>query len=113
MAHPLPPARTLPALRLTFRRGTSSHEGIWSGYGKAAREPDRLFLVVVSAAAASVAISPNFDPDRGLRLRVGFDREFASPPTEAESVVIAAGVACAVGLRPRPSSFAKIDRRSE
>jgi hypothetical protein len=112
MAHPLPPVQwALPALR---DYPSAVGEGIWSGYGEAALEPDRLFLVVVGAAAASVAISPDFDPVRGLRLPVGFASDLPSASAGAGAAIgDAAGAISAVDLRPRPSSFANIERRSE
>ncbi len=66
------------------------------------------------AAAASVAISPDFDPVRGLRLPVGFASDLPSASAGAGAAIgDAAGAISAVDLRPRPSSFASVDRRSE
>ena len=108
---PLTTSRPCPALRDYPLRSVKE---FWSGYREAALEPDCLFLVVVGAAAASVAISPDFDPVRGLRLPVGFASDLPSAPAGAGAAIgDAAGAISAADLRPRPSSFANIERRSE
>ena len=83
-----------------------------TGSGEAARERRPLFLAGIACAAASLATS-DFDPERGLPLRLGFTSDFLSASAEADTVVVAARATFAAGLRPSPSSFARVDRLSE
>ena len=88
-------------------------EGIYSGCGEVTPERDRLFLAGL-AGAASLATSSGFGKARNLRLRVGFASGFGSASGGAGMAAAAgAEVSCAFGLRPRPSAFAKLERRSE
>src|SRR6266566_7435804 len=78
-----------------------------TGSGEAAREGRPLFLAGIACAAASLATS-DFDPERVLRLRAGCAADFVSATAEADTVVVAAGATSAAGLRPSPSSFARV-----
>src|SRR5438132_832671 len=74
----------------------------------------RLLGLLASVAAATVSFtSSDFDPERGLSLRVGFTSDFPSASAGGDTVGVAAEATSAAGLRPRPSSFASDDRRSE
>jgi hypothetical protein len=79
--------------------------GTGSCYRDAARERDRLLLVGVGAAAASVTAS-DFAAERVPRLGVGFALVFGSASAETGAAGVAAEAACAFGLRPSPSCFA-------
>jgi hypothetical protein len=70
-------------------------------------ERDRLGLMGVSTAA--LLTTSDFDAERVLRLRAGFD----SASAEAASVGAVAGPTFALALLPKPSSFASADRCSE
>ena len=85
-----------------------------SGCGEALREPERLLLAGVGAAASSFPPSVDFTAERDLRPRAGV----ASEPRSTSTGVGAAGGdtssdACAVDLRPSPRAFANVERRSE
>jgi len=79
--------------------------------GRSARGRDRLLLAGVGPATVSLAAPLDLDAGRDLPVRLIFE----APTTRCE--VDAAGVrgeaTFATGLRPSPSSFAKIERRSE
>jgi hypothetical protein len=70
-------------------------------------ERDRLGCMGVSAAV--LLTTSDFDAERVLRPRVGF----GSASAEARAVDIGGAVLSVLTLRPRPSSFASADRRSE
>jgi hypothetical protein len=85
-----------------------------SGCGEATRERDRLLLAGVGTRTASIAISAGFDAARDRRLRVGVASDLSSACADIGTTVgVTAGIACGVGFRPRPSSLAMVDRRSE
>ena len=111
-------------------------KGIYSGYGEATRERDRLllagvgigtaslatsadfdaerepfFFTGVGSDTASLATSADFDAERDRRLDVGAASDF--PSASVDAVDVTAGPACGLGLRPKPSAFAIVDRRSE
>jgi hypothetical protein len=100
--------RTEFGSRSSIRRGCRD----CSGYGDAARERDRLLLVGVGAAAASVT-ALDFTAERAPRLRVDFVLVFGSASAETGAARVAAGATCAFGLRPSPSCFAIVERCSE
>jgi hypothetical protein len=64
---------------------------------------------VAGIGAALSAPSADFDADRVLRPRVGFASIFEAAATESAAPA-AAGVPRIEGLRPSPSSFAKVRR---
>src|ERR1700731_2078961 len=83
-----------------------------SGCGEALREPERLLLAGVGAAASSFPPSVDFAAERDLRPRAGVASEPRSTSTGVGAAIgDAAGAISAVDLRPRPSSFANIERR--
>jgi hypothetical protein len=98
----LPPANQVSAV----------DEEIGSGRGEAALERDCLFLADFGATAASFTPS-DFDPERDRLLCADGVSDFSSASTGADIVVAAAGATSTVALRPRPSFFARVDRRSE
>ena len=104
--------RLASTLNCRSRLVAALDQGIGSGYGDAARERDRLLLVGVGAAAASVT-ALDFAAERVPRLRVGFALVFGSASAETGAARVAAGATCAFGLRPSPSCFAIVERCSE
>jgi len=86
--------------------------GIYFGCGEAAGERERLLLADGDAAAAAFTTSAGFDRDP--RLRVGVASDFPPAFTDAAATAgFAAWSTSTLGLRPSPSFFAIIDRRSE
>ena len=77
--------------------------------GDAARARDRLLVAGVGAAASLATF--NFDAGRGLRVRLAFG--FSGRCAGGDAVGVGGWATFATGLRPSPSSFAKIERRSE
>jgi hypothetical protein len=75
----------------------------------ATAERDRRLLVGV--ADASPAVSSDFDVLRDLRVRLGFVFEATSSGLDA--IGVGAETTAVVDFRPRPSSFASIERCSE
>jgi hypothetical protein len=105
--HQVDPRLPIPAENPGFSTRSWFGKGFCSGWGDAARERDRLGLTGISAAA--LLTTSEFDAERALRLRVGF----GSASVEAGDFGIAIEATSALALRPRPSSFASADRRSE
>ena len=89
------------------RESFARQAGNCSGYGGTALGRDRLGCMGVSAAV--LLTTSDFDAERVLRPRVGF----GSASAEARAVDIGGAVLSVLTLRPRPSSFASADRRSE
>jgi hypothetical protein len=110
-------------------------EGIYFGCGEATRERDcflltgvaaavslatpaafdaereRLFLTGLGSGTASFVTAADFDAERDRRLSVSIASDF--PSASVDAVGVTAGAACALGLRPKPSALAIVDRRSE
>ena len=85
--------------------------GIGSDGGAATRERGRLCLGFGSEAPSATA--SDFDPERVVRFGLGFGPTCSSTFAAADSAGIGGEAASAFGLRPRPSCFASVDRRSE
>jgi hypothetical protein len=76
-------------------------------------ERDLVLLAGDGAATASLVTSADFDAARD-RLRAGFASEPRSTSAGAGATIgDAAGAVSAVDLRPRPNSFANVERLSE
>ena len=111
-------------------------EEVCSGRGEATRERGRLFVADLGSATAPIPPSAarDFEAERDPRLRVGVAAAAASFAISADfdatrdrlltglastSTGVGAaggdttGVACALGLRPNPSALAIVERRSE
>jgi len=67
-------------------------------------------LAGVSAAAISLATF-DFDAGRDLSARLAFG--FSVPSAGVDAAGFGGGAAFATGLRPNPTSFASVERRSE
>jgi hypothetical protein len=77
--------------------------------GEAARARDRLLAAVVSRATSLGTL--DFDAGRDLRVRLAFG--FSAWSAKADVADVGGEATFATGLRPSPSCFAKIERRSE
>jgi hypothetical protein len=87
--------------------------GYFCVFGELTRVRD-CFLLAGVAATTSLVTSADFDTERDLRSRVGVGSEpWATPRGLGADVGVTAGATCAADLRPNPSSFAIIERRSE
>jgi len=87
-------------------------EAAYFSGGEAARERGRPLLAGGCAIAGSFTTSAGFDRDP--RLRAGVASDFPSAITDAAAPAgVAASLTSTLGLRPSPSSFAIIERRSE
>jgi hypothetical protein len=95
-----------------FFRDYTSPVGIEGGSDCAGgtRERDRLCLAFGSAAAS---FGSDFDLERRLRLDLGVVSTCSSIFAAAGSAVAGAGATAGVDFRPRPSSFANVERCSE
>jgi hypothetical protein len=104
----LPPQNRI-RLAIKLRR---SGVGTGSDCGEAFGARGRLCLGFVGSDAASSTAS-DFAPERVVR--IGLEVASTSPSTCSESVSagVGAGASSALGFRPRPSCFAKVDRCSE
>jgi len=74
----------------------------------AARARDRLLLAGVGPAAVSLAAPLDLDAGRDLAVRLIF--EVPTTLCEVDAVGVGGWATFATGLRPSPSSFAKIER---
>jgi hypothetical protein len=99
----------------------ASAVGVGSGSdcGGATRERGRICLGFVGSDAASLTAS-DLDPERVVLLGLALDSispsaasTFSSPFATADSAGVGAGASSALGSRPRPSCFARVDRCSE
>jgi hypothetical protein len=68
-------------------------------------------LAGVDLGSVPVAASLVFSAERGLLVRPALG--FSVGSAEADAVGVVGGATFAKGLRPSPSSFAKVERRSE
>jgi len=94
------------------REGTApTGENAAQGVAALILERDALRLTRVGCDTASLATSARFDAERDLRPLVDVASGSAWAGTDAVGGITLSG--CVFGLRPRPSSFANIDRRSE
>lgn len=87
--------------------------GVGEGIGEATRERGRLCLAGIGTDATTSFTTLGFDPERVLRLGVAFVPDFAAGSAEADTAGIAAGIASALVVRPKPRDLASDDRRSE
>jgi len=76
----------------------------------AAGERGRRCLAFGSAAAS---LGPDFDLERRVRLGLGLVATRSSIFAAAGSAVAGAGATAVTDFRPRPSSFARVERCSE
>ena len=94
------------------REGTPpTGENAAHGVAELVLERDAFLLTGVGCDTASLPTSTRFDAERDLRPLVDVASGSAWAGTDAVGGITLSG--CVFGLRPRPSSFANIDRRSE
>jgi hypothetical protein len=100
--------------RTEFGSDQASAVGVGTGSdcGGVTRERGRLHLAFVGFEAASFTIS-DFDRERVVRVGSGAASTSPSTCSAAVSAGLGASAATVFGLRPRPSCFASVDRRSE
>src|SRR6516225_3779802 len=91
----------------------ASAVGVGTGSDRVAtaRERGRLDLDFVGAGAAS--FTSEFDLERWVRVDLGFVSTCSSTFAAAGSAVADAGTTAVTDFRPRPSSFARVERCSE